>query len=169
MTDRVEEPIDENPRPRFPSSSCRGHGRLASPLVSPPAALAIPTSRSRSTSRAESVTPSDGKLKEATIQFSNALKVDHDFADAHYELAKVYLKQGSTMPGYAELCRTVDLAPNNQQARIELGNLLLAGNAADKAVEQANAVLALNPQQRRCVRSSLRSIAVRKGDRADRA
>src|ERR1700710_680064 len=71
----------------------------------------------------------EGKLKEATIQFSNALKVDRNFADAHYELAKVYLKQGSGMTAYAELMRTIDLAPNNQAARIELGNLLVAGNA----------------------------------------
>ena len=77
--------------------------------------------------------PSEGKLKEATIQFSNALKVDRNFADAHYELAKVYIKQGSMLPGYAELLRTVDLAPNNIKARIDLGNLQLAGNAPDKA------------------------------------
>ena len=29
----------------------------------------------------------EGKLKEASIQFSNALKVDHNFAAAHYELS----------------------------------------------------------------------------------
>lgn len=84
-----------------------------------------------------------GKLKEASIQFSNALKVDHNFADAHYQLSKVYLKQGAIMQGYAELMRTVDLQPTNLQARIDLGNLLLAGHQTDKAEEQANAVLAL--------------------------
>ena len=53
-----------------------------------------------------------GKLKEAAIQFSNALKVDRNFGDAHYELSKIYLKQGAMMQGYAELMRTVDLQPN---------------------------------------------------------
>ena len=52
-----------------------------------------------------------GKLKEATIQFANALKVDHNFAEAHYQLSKVLLKQGSVMPAYGELMRTVDLQP----------------------------------------------------------
>src|SRR6201994_4654558 len=52
-----------------------------------------------------------GKLKEATIQFANALKVDRNFADAHYQLSKVLLKQGSLMPAYGELMRTVDLQP----------------------------------------------------------
>src|SRR5258708_3566015 len=59
----------------------------------------------------------EGKLKEATIQFANALKVDHNFAPAHFELAKVYLKQGSMLPAYAELMRSVDLQPSNVAAR----------------------------------------------------
>jgi Tfp pilus assembly protein PilF len=53
----------------------------------------------------------NGKYKEAAIQFSNALKVDKNFADAHYELAKTYIKMGSLMPAYSELLRAVHLAP----------------------------------------------------------
>lgn len=34
------------------------------------------------------------KYKEAVIQFANALKVDKNFADAHFELAKTYMKMG---------------------------------------------------------------------------
>src|ERR1700754_2481013 len=108
----------------------------------------------------------EDKLKEATIQFSNALKVDRNFSDAHYELAKVYLKQGSMLPGYAELLRTVDLAPNNIQARIDLGNLQVAGNAPDKATEQARAVLAIDSNNADAY-ALLSSIAARKGDRAE--
>ena len=86
----------------------------------------------------------EGKYKEASIQFANALKVDHNYGDAHYQLAKVYLKEGSYIPAYAELLRTVDLQPNNTEARISLGNLLLAGHQADKAAAQADAVLKLD-------------------------
>src|SRR5207302_3039530 len=106
----------------------------------------------------------EDKLKEATIQLSNALKVDRNFAEAHYELSKVYLKQGNLLPGYAELMRTVDLAPTNQQARIDLGNLQLAGNVPDKATEQAKAVLALNSSNADAY-ALLAAIAARKGDR----
>src|ERR1700690_4182110 len=56
---------------------------------------------------------SNGKYKEAAIQFSNALKVDKNYADAHFELSKVYMQMGSLMPAYSELIRTVDLAPTN--------------------------------------------------------
>jgi len=86
-----------------------------------------------------------GKLKEAQIQFMNALKVDHNFSDAHYELAKIYLKTGAVREGYGELMRTVDLAPGNLPARIDLGNVLLAGNVADRASQQVAAVLAADP------------------------
>ena len=36
-----------------------------------------------------------GKDREAAIQFSNALKIDKNFADAHYALAKTYLHMGA--------------------------------------------------------------------------
>lgn len=87
-----------------------------------------------------------GKYKEASIQFLNALKVDKNYADAHYELAKTYLKMGNAMPAYQQLAQTVDLAPGNLPARIDLGNIFLAGNAPDKAEAQAKAVLAANPK-----------------------
>src|SRR5271167_984182 len=85
-----------------------------------------------------------GKLKEATLQFTNALKVDRNFGEAHYQLSKVFMKQGSLMPAYGELMRTVDLEPNNIQARIDLGNMLVAGKQPARATDQANAVLALD-------------------------
>ena len=85
-----------------------------------------------------------GKYKEAAIQISNALKVDKNYADAHYEMAKIYLKMNSASQAYRELLRTVDLSPTNLKARIDLGNLLLAGHAVDRAQDQANAVLAIN-------------------------
>src|SRR6185437_2788400 len=93
-------------------------------------------------------------------------KVDRNFGDAHYELSKVYLKQGAMMQGYTELLRTVDLQPNNLQARIDLGNLLLAGHQADKAADQANAVLALQNKNADAY-ALLSAIAATKGDRAE--
>ncbi|GGA79321.1 hypothetical protein GCM10011507_33210 [Edaphobacter acidisoli] len=107
----------------------------------------------------------EGKLKEASIQFANALKIDHNFGDAHYQLAKVYLKEGSYIPAYAELLHTVDLEPNNVQARIDLGNLLLAGHQADKALEQADAVLKLDPNNASAY-SLQAGVSAYKGDHA---
>ncbi len=107
----------------------------------------------------------EGKLKEASIQFANALKIDHNFAEAHYQLSKVYMKEGSYIPAYAELLRTVDLQPNNIQARIDLGNLLLAGRQADKALDQADAVLKLDPNNADAFALKA-GVAASKGDKA---
>ena len=108
----------------------------------------------------------ESKYKEAAIQFSNALKVDRNFAEAHYQLGTAYLKMGSVMPAYAELNRVVALQPGNLQARIDLGNLLLAGKLPDRAREQANAVLAIKNDDADAY-ALLANIAAVKGDRAD--
>lgn len=106
----------------------------------------------------------EGKYKEAVIQFSNALKVDHNFAEAHYQLAQAYLKSGVMMPAYAELVRTVDLDPTNLKARIDLGDLLLAGSQPDRAMQQANTVLSVQINNSDA-HALLSSIAASKGDR----
>jgi Tfp pilus assembly protein PilF len=106
-----------------------------------------------------------GKYKEATIQFANALKVDRNFAEAHYQLGKMYLKTGSGMPAYAELSRAVQLQPNNVQARIDLGNLLIVGHQPDLAAAQANAVLAINPNNADAY-ALLATVSATKNDRA---
>lgn len=108
----------------------------------------------------------EGKNKEAAIQFSNALKIDHNFGNAHYELSKVYLKEGAVGPGFQELRRTVDLQPGNIPARVDLGNLMLAGRLPDKAVEQANAILALDSNNADAF-AILAGVAAAKGNRAE--
>ena len=53
----------------------------------------------------------EGKYREAAIQFSNALKVDKNYPDAHYALAQAYVHLGQFSAAYGELARTVDLQP----------------------------------------------------------
>jgi len=86
-----------------------------------------------------------GKDREAAIQFANALKIDKNFADAHYALAQTYLHMGAWSTAFGELQRTVNLQPDNYKARVDLGNFLLAGNRIDEAQAQANAVMAAQP------------------------
>jgi tetratricopeptide (TPR) repeat protein len=108
----------------------------------------------------------DGKYREAAIQFSNAIKLDHSFAPAYFELAKVDLKLDSLMPAFQSLLKTVDLDPKNLEARIMLGNMLLAGGAPDRAAIQANAALAVNPNYADAY-ALLAGVAARKGNRGD--
>jgi tetratricopeptide (TPR) repeat protein len=105
---------------------------------------------------------SDGRYKEASIQLLNALKVDEDYPDAHYELAHAYEHMGQFIAASEELERTIDAEPGNLSARIDLGNLLLANGRIDAARAQASAVLAAQDENSGA-HALLSAIALRKG------
>ena len=67
-----------------------------------------------------------GKLREAAIQYLNALQVDNRFAEAHYQLAETCLKLKNYNCAAEHLSRALDFAPDNYAARLDLANLLIA-------------------------------------------
>ena len=72
-----------------------------------------------------------GKYREAAIQYSNAVQIDSRFAQAHYQLGQTYLKLGDSGHAFQELSRTVELAPDNYRAHIDLANLLVTARNPD--------------------------------------
>jgi tetratricopeptide (TPR) repeat protein len=107
-----------------------------------------------------------GKYNEAVIQFSNALKIDKSYPEAHYELAKTYMHMGQVRVAYSELMYTVTLQPSNYKARLDLGNLLLAGGRIDDAQAQADAVKSMQPNNAD-LHALLAGIAGKKGLRGE--
>lgn len=105
-----------------------------------------------------------GKDREAAIQYSNALKIDKNFADAHYALAQTYVHMGSLGAAYGELQKTVHLQPGNTQARIDLGNMLLAGGKIDDAQAQGSAAMEAQPNNAD-VHALLSRIAAQRGQK----
>jgi len=90
----------------------------------------------------------EGKYHEAAIQYSNATQIDPRFAQAHYELSRTYLKLADTNRAFEELTRTVELAPDNYTAHVDLANLLVSfrnpdGSANDDSFNQAKTHLDL--------------------------
>ena len=81
----------------------------------------------------------------AAIAYLNAIQIDPQFAEAHYELAQTYVKLGVWKGAYAELMRSVELQPDNVAAHVELGNLLLAARNLDQAGQQAEIALQKDP------------------------
>ena len=84
----------------------------------------------------------EGKYREASIQYLNAIQIDPRFAQAHYDLSQAYLKQGDSQRAFQELLRTVDLAPDNYRAHTDLANLLDTvrnpdGSAVEDTLKQA--------------------------------
>jgi tetratricopeptide (TPR) repeat protein len=77
-----------------------------------------------------------GKLREAAIQYANAIQVDPRFAEAHFQLGETYLKLRDASHAFAEFSRTVDLAPDNYRARTELADILVSVHNPDGSPNQ---------------------------------
>src|SRR5271157_1257514 len=86
-----------------------------------------------------------GKYREAAIEFVNAIKIDPGYAEAHHQLAETYLRLQKGQGAYQELARTVELQPENYQARIELANLMILGHDFPQAQEQTDLLLEKRP------------------------
>jgi tetratricopeptide (TPR) repeat protein len=67
----------------------------------------------------------DKKYQEASLEFRNALQIDDNLAAAHWGLAQAYEGLGRLQEALQELQRTVQLDPNNLDAKVKLGNYLL--------------------------------------------
>ncbi|MHB8652822.1 MAG: tetratricopeptide repeat protein [Terriglobia bacterium] len=87
-----------------------------------------------------------GKYNEASIELRNAIRIDPRYADAHFLISQTYLKMGLVNEGIQELRTTVDLAPQNWKAQIDLGNMFYMARQFDKANEKAQMVLSHDPQ-----------------------
>jgi len=58
-----------------------------------------------------------GKYEPAEIAFKNALKIDPNYAVAHYGLASTYLEQNKIEEALVELKKVIELAPDSQEAK----------------------------------------------------
>jgi len=86
-----------------------------------------------------------GQYDEASIEFTNAIKIDPAYADAHYQLAETYLNLQQQGRAYKEFARTVELRPDDYQSRIAMANLLILGRDFPHAQEQADILLKKRP------------------------
>jgi tetratricopeptide (TPR) repeat protein len=86
-----------------------------------------------------------GQYKEAAIEFTNAIKIDPSYADAHFQLAESYLNLQQRDRAYKELARTVELRPEDYRARIAMANLLILSRNLPQAQEQADLLLKKRP------------------------
>jgi len=106
-----------------------------------------------------------GKYPEAAIEFVNAIKIDPGYAEAHHQLAETYLKLQKPQGAYQELTRTIELQPENYQARLELANLLILDHEFQLAKEQTDLLLQQRPRDP-VVHSTVSSLLAGQGDLA---
>ncbi len=65
------------------------------------------------------------RYQEAEIQFRAAAEIDESSSEAHWGLARSYEKQGKFLETAQELKKVTELAPDNLEAKVKLGNYYL--------------------------------------------
>ena len=87
-----------------------------------------------------------GNVDAAVLEYRNAVAKDGMFAPARLKLAEAYLRQGNGAGAVAESVRAADLLPNDVDAQLRAGALLLAAGRPEDAKGRADKALAVNPK-----------------------
>lgn len=83
---------------------------------------------------------------EAIIQYRNAIAQDGRFGEARLKLAAAYEATGDLQNAYREYIRAADLLPDDVDAQLRAGTMLLAARQFPEARARAEAVLKKDPE-----------------------
>jgi len=83
-----------------------------------------------------------GDYRSAEIEFRNAIVLDPKFEQAHYQLARTYLKLSYLNDAFRELQTTVGLNSENSEAELQLAGVLLRGQQYQQAQQLAEKLVA---------------------------
>ena len=86
-----------------------------------------------------------GELTKARLELKNALQIDAEQPQAWLMLARAEEQAQNWRPAFQAYTRTVELDPENLPARIKLGTILVASGEREKALAEAETVLAAEP------------------------
>jgi tetratricopeptide (TPR) repeat protein len=88
---------------------------------------------------------SQAKVKEAVIEFRNALAADPGSAEGHHELGLALLRIGDYGNAVREFTRASDLKPDLMPPRYQLANLYMLNQDVGRAKEQLNKIQQWDP------------------------
>jgi protein O-GlcNAc transferase len=86
-----------------------------------------------------------GRLGEAADSYRQAIALQPDYAEAHYNLGVVLQNQGEPDEAVASYCRAIALAPDYAEAHNNLGGEFLRQGRQDDAIEHFRRALASKP------------------------
>lgn len=86
----------------------------------------------------------EGKPREAVIQFRNAVELDPKSAAAHYQLARTYLGLNNTEGAFKQLKEVAALDPANSDAQLQLASLMIIRREYNEAQTVLRKVLKTN-------------------------
>ena len=87
----------------------------------------------------------EGELSKANVELRNALQIDPKLASAYYYLGLIAETQQNWKALFKNLSKVEQLDTTHVQAKIKLAYLFLLAKQADTALEKADFILALDP------------------------
>jgi tetratricopeptide (TPR) repeat protein len=113
--------------------------------------VSVGCSRDRETAKREYLASGDeftsqGKVREAIVQYRNAVRQDPRFGEARYKLAEAYVRNDEIGAAAREYIRAADLLPKDEAAQLKAGRFLLMSRRFEDAKTRALNALALNPK-----------------------
>lgn len=82
---------------------------------------------------------------EAIVEYRNAVSVDATFGEARKKLADALAISGNAPAAFDQYIRAADLLPNDIDAQIDAGTLLLGARRPQDALQRAEAALKIDP------------------------
>jgi protein O-GlcNAc transferase len=89
------------------------------------------------------------KLEEAIDYLKNALSINPDYADAHFDLGRIYALQGNMDRAMAEFAFIFRTEPRYAVYHFEFGRILESMKAIDRAKKEYKRALQLDPNMSR--------------------
>lgn len=86
------------------------------------------------------------KYKEAIVEYRKAIQLDARFGEARYKLAEAYVQVDDPQNAFREYVRAADLLPDNTDAQVKAGAVLLLAGRFEDAKVRADTVLKKNPK-----------------------
>jgi len=86
-----------------------------------------------------------GRLDEAMVNYSQALKIDPNYPSAHFGLASILMQRGELDRAVIEYERAVQLDPGDARLLYDLANLLVEQGRIDEAITRYREALRIAP------------------------
>jgi len=75
---------------------------------------------------------SENKINEAIIEYKNVVQLNPKDAQAHYKLGLAYLRVRNPQAAFSEFSKSVNLDPNLNDARLQLGLSIPVGQRCNQ-------------------------------------
>ena len=86
-----------------------------------------------------------GKVDQAIAVYREAIQINPDLAEAHFNLGNILFAQGDNEEAIAEYRQAIRAKPDLAGAHFSLGNILLAQGNADEAIAEYHQAIRAKP------------------------